>query len=77
MTLLLVLALTGAAVAASPLLVRVLDRQAGWPLAAIFLAAAAVLAQHPRGVNVPWALGASFALEADGLSFFFAMRQTS
>lgn len=73
MTLLLVLALTGAAVAASPLLVRVLDRQAGWPLAAIFLAAAAVLAQHPRGVNVPWALGASFALEADGLSFFFAM----
>lgn len=73
MTLLLVLALTGAAVAASPLLVRVMDRQAGWPLAAIFIAAAAVLAQHPRGVSVPWALGASFAIEADGLSFFFAM----
>lgn len=59
--------------AASPLLVRVLDRQAGWPLAVLFLIAAAVLSQHPAGFSVPWALGASFAVKADGLSFFFAM----
>lgn len=73
MTLLLVLLIAGAAVAASPLLVRVLDRQAGWPLAAMFLAAAGVLAQRPDNFSVPWALGASFAVKADGLSFFFAM----
>lgn len=73
MTLLLVLLIAGAAVVASPLLVRVVDRQAGWPLAALFIAAAVVLAQHPSGFRVPWALGASFAIKADGLSFFFAM----
>lgn len=73
MTLLLVLLIAGATVVASPLLVRVVDRQAGWPLAALFIAAAVVLAQHPSELRVPWALGASFAIKADGLSFFFAM----
>ncbi|MEJ5928767.1 DUF4040 family protein [Corynebacterium sp. H128] len=73
MTLLLVLFLAGAAVVASPLLVRVMDRKAGWPLAVLFLAAATVLAGHPPAVSFPWALGANFALKADGLSFFFAM----
>lgn len=73
MTLLLVLALAGAAVVASPLCVRAFDRQAGWPLAAIFLVGATVLSQRPAAFSTPWALGASFAVKADGLSFFFAM----
>lgn len=73
MTLLLVVLIAGAAVVAAPPLVRVMDRQAGLPLAVLFVVAAAVLAQRPASIRVPWALGADFALEADGLSFFFAM----
>ncbi|WP_115685448.1 DUF4040 family protein [Corynebacterium senegalense] len=88
MTLPLVLALVGAAVALSPVLVRFLDRKAGWPLGLVLIAAAVVLGrEYPRVADgrdvtwgVPWArdlLGSGtqvdFALRADGLSIFFAM----
>ena len=45
MSLLVVLVLAAAAVGISPFAVRVLDRKAGWPLAALFVAAAWVLAR--------------------------------
>ncbi|MDU0478573.1 DUF4040 family protein [Staphylococcus chromogenes] len=73
MTLLLVLLLAGAALVASPLLVKCIDRYAGWPLAVLFLAAAAVLSRQPSSIDVPWALGAHFALKADALSMFFGL----
>ncbi|AKK02151.1 Na(+)/H(+) antiporter subunit A [Corynebacterium epidermidicanis] len=58
---------------ASPLLVKTLDRKAGWPLAALFVAAAVIMTQSPASIDVPWALGAHFALKADSLSTFFAL----
>lgn len=73
MTLILVVLLAGAAVVAAPLLVKLIDRQAGWPLAALFVAAAWVLSTQPAAVDIPWALGAHFALKADALSMFFAL----
>ncbi|WP_291314328.1 DUF4040 family protein [Corynebacterium sp. UBA2622] len=88
MTLPLVLALVGLAVLLSPVLVRIMDRRAGWPLGLILAGAAAVLGrEYPRVADggsldwvVPWAhdlMGpgtqVDFALRADGLSIFFAM----
>ena len=46
MTLLLVVALAAVSVLFSPIVVRVLDRKAGWPLALIFLAAAYFLVRQ-------------------------------
>lgn len=60
--------------AVSPLLVRIMDRRAGWPLAAIFVVAAGLLWQaRGSSFGVPWALGAQFAVKADPLSMFFAL----
>ncbi|WIM67926.1 DUF4040 family protein [Corynebacterium breve] len=87
MTLLIVLALVGAAVVTAPLLVRFFDRQAGWPLAALLLVAAGflfkelpgIIADTPLTTEVIWArdiLGpgndVTFSLRADGLGVFFA-----
>ncbi|MBL7284931.1 DUF4040 family protein [Corynebacterium godavarianum] len=88
MTLPVVLALVAATVILSPILVRAMDRKAGYPIALILAAAAVVLGREFPGVadgqplewEVTWArdiLGegsaVSFALRADGLSIFFAL----
>ncbi|WJY67119.1 DUF4040 family protein [Corynebacterium auris] len=88
MTLPLVLVLVGATVALSPLLVRLMDRKAGWPLGLVLLASAFILGrEYPRVIDgeavtweVAWArdlLGpgtqVDFALRADGLGIFFAL----
>lgn len=82
MALPLTLALLGVTVLLTPLLTRTLGRQAGWPLAAIYLAAAALLAPTAAtvldGETVAWSrpwidsLDVSFALRADGLGIVFA-----
>lgn len=88
MTLPVVLALVAATVILSPILVRVMDRKAGLPIALILAAAAIVLGKEFPGIadgtplewEVTWArdiLGegsaVAFALRADGLSIFFAL----
>ncbi len=88
MTLPLVLALVGLTVVLSPVLVRLMDRRAGWPIGLVLAAAAVLLGrEYPRVVDgedlswtVPWArdlMGpgteVAFALRADGLGIFFAM----
>lgn len=88
MTLPVVLALVAATVILSPILVRAMDRKAGYPIALILAAATVVLGREFPGVadgqplewEVTWArdiLGegsaVSFALRADGLSIFFAL----
>ncbi|QGU06261.1 Na(+)/H(+) antiporter subunit A [Corynebacterium occultum] len=88
MTLPIVIALAGAAVLLSPPLVRLLDRKAGWPLAALFLAAAAVLSMELPDVlagraqtwSFVWVrdflaagVDVDFALKADALGVFFAL----
>ncbi|WP_342318871.1 DUF4040 family protein [Corynebacterium mayonis] len=88
MTLPLVVALVAATVLLSPLLVRIMDRRAGWPLALVLFGAAFTLGrEYPRVIDghdvvwsIPWArdlLGpgtqVDFALRADGLGIFFAM----
>ena len=81
MTIVLILAL--AAVAAAPVAVRLIGRLAGWPLAALFAVAAALLFQKLPGVlagnalefHYRWipALDISLSLRADALSLFFAL----
>ena len=88
MTLPVVLALVAATVILSPILVRAVDRKAGYPIALVLAAAAVVLGREFPGVadgtplewEVTWAqdiLGegsvVAFALRADGLSIFFAL----
>lgn len=88
MALPLVLALVAVTVPLSPLLVRVIDRKAGWPLALLLFAAALVLGRQFPTIadgnaltwSVTWArdifgpdTAVSFALRADGLSVFFAL----
>ena len=88
MTLPLAIGLVAAAVVLSPLLVRVMDRKAGYPVAVLLFAAAAVLGSKLTSVmegdalvwSRQWAQdvmgsGASvaFALRADGLGIFFAL----
>ncbi|WP_175935759.1 DUF4040 family protein [Corynebacterium sp. Marseille-P4321] len=88
MTLPLVIGLVAATVVLSPILVRAIDKKAGYPLAALLFAAAAVLgskfAEVSRGTDLEWSFewahdvmgtGASvdFALRADGLGIFFAL----
>lgn len=81
-----VLILAAVAFAASPVLVKVLDRRSGWPLGVLYFATAGYLArevatQGPHlGVRVPWVpevltSGSSvdFALRGDGLGLFFAL----
>ena len=88
MTLLVVLVLSAVAVGVSPFAVRVLDRKAGWPLAALFIAAAWVMGRHvpdvishsPLSYKITWLKDAiapgmdiDFALRGDALSVFFAL----
>ncbi|MBI8999636.1 DUF4040 family protein [Corynebacterium sp. CCM 9185] len=88
MTLFIVLALAALALGLAPFTVRLFDRRAGWPLAAIFLIAAGLLARHiPRLLDGEvityrhvWARDflspghdADFALRGDPLSVFFAL----
>lgn len=79
----LTIALLGATVVVTPLLTRLLGRRAGWPLAVLYLAAAALLVPAGRTVlggdhvtwSRPWAphLQVDLALRADGLGMVFAM----
>ena len=88
MTLPLVIGLVAATVVLSPVLVRAIDRKAGYPLAALLFAAAAVLGTKfssvAQGTDLTWTrtwardvmgTGTSidFALRADGLGIFFAL----
>ncbi|CAB0679475.1 hypothetical protein FRC0508_00386 [Corynebacterium diphtheriae] len=88
MTLIIVLALAACAVALAPVTVRICDRKAGWPLAALFVVAAVLLCKELPGIIagtpltleytwVPDFVGdgvdVSFALRADALSSFFAL----
>ncbi|WP_165164863.1 DUF4040 family protein [Corynebacterium qintianiae] len=86
MTLPLVLAVVGAAVILSPVLVRVMDRKAGWPLALLLFAGAVLLGrEYPKVADggavtwqVTWARDffgtqVDLALRADGLGMFFAL----
>ena len=88
MTLLVVLVLSAVAVGISPFAVRVLDRKAGWPLAALFIAAAWVMGRHvpdvishsPLSYKITWLKDAiasgmdiDFALRGDALSVFFCL----
>ncbi|MEL4212668.1 DUF4040 family protein [Corynebacterium bovis] len=72
-----------------PLLVRILDRQAGWPLAVVYLGLAGYVGSHARGIldgtpvtaSVTWVDGLvpgldgglSLALRLDALSLFFTL----
>lgn len=89
MTLVFVLALVTLAVALSPVLVKVLDRKAGWPLAALLLVAAYLLPKAPSTYEAVWVpdflpsttdatsggglKDATLALNADPLGQFFAL----
>ena len=88
MTLPLVIGLVAATVVLSPLLVRVMDRKAGYPLAALLFAAAGVLGTNftsvSQGNDLTWSFvwardvmgtgsAIEFALRADGLGIFFAL----
>lgn len=88
MTLPLVLALVAAAVILSPILVRVMDRAAGYLIAALLFTAAIVLGSHlgdvAAGTPLTWGFtwardifgpgtGVEFAMRADGLGIFFAL----
>ncbi|MGP6175570.1 DUF4040 family protein [Corynebacterium sp. A21] len=84
----IVIALAGAAVILSPPLVRLMDRNAGWPLAALFLAAAAALGSKLPGIieggpqtwSFTWVrdflapgVDVNFTLKADALGVSFAL----
>ncbi|MBB4929447.1 multicomponent Na+:H+ antiporter subunit A [Lipingzhangella halophila] len=83
MILVLVLAALVVTAALAPFLERWLGRDAGWPLAAVFLVLAGFVAAagsgvvHHRPVIVQWSwlpsLDAVFALRLDGLSLLFAL----
>lgn len=88
MTLLIVVALVAGAVLCAAPLVRVCDRQAGWPLAAAFVAAAVVLGRRlpeildgrPLTLSVTWVrdflapgMDIEFSLRADALGAFFTL----
>ena len=88
MTLVVVVALVAVAVAASPPLVRAMDRYAGWPLALLLLAGAFVLGRELPAIldgealtaHYTWVpdflgsgLDAGFSLRADALGAFFAL----
>ncbi|MDO4716623.1 MAG: DUF4040 family protein [Propionibacteriaceae bacterium] len=81
MNLMLTLTILAASVVATPVLTRLLGRNAGWPLAAAYLAASAVfwpaaaqaISGQPPSWAVSWvpALGVDFSLRADGLGVIF------
>ena len=88
MTVAIVVALAVGAVVVSPPAVRLFDRKAGWPLAALLAAGEVTLASQLPGILsgeplvfeftwVPDALGSGadldFALKADALGAFFAL----
>ena len=87
-TLLIVISLAALAVVAAPLAVRLFDRNAGWPLAALFLAGAVLLARELPGVSdgrplefsrvwvtdvVAPGMDVTFSLRGDALGLFFAL----
>ena len=85
MALLLVFGLVAATVVLSPVLVRAIDRRAGWVIGPVFFVAAGILANAARDGATPtfsttWAndlLGPGTVVElgvrADGLSLFFGL----
>lgn len=82
MALIWTLLLLAAAVVVTPVLTRLLGRNTGWPLAALYLGAWVVLLPAIRAVlagdtptwSVPWVpeLGVALAFRADGLGVVFA-----
>lgn len=88
MTLLYVVLLAALAVVCSPVAVKVLDRKAGWPLAAIFVVAAGLLLREIPAISsgngieyqLTWVadflapgVDAGVSLRADALGAFFAL----
>ncbi|MDO4928013.1 MAG: DUF4040 family protein [Corynebacterium sp.] len=84
MNIFIALVLAAATVACAPIFVRFLDRNAGWPLAAMFVIAAGFISAdlgsiwdgQPETWSVTWIpdlMDVQFALKADALSAFFAL----
>ncbi len=86
MSLIIFPVLAACGVAIAPVLVRVLDRAAGWPLAGLFLIIAGLLCRELpaiyQGQPLEWSTqwvpdilgsGISFSLRADALSVFFCL----
>ncbi|AKK04549.1 Na(+)/H(+) antiporter subunit A [Corynebacterium mustelae] len=88
MSLIFVLGLVALSVAVAPMCVKLFDRAAGWPLAAIFLVAVGVLVPHLpdifSGTPLVWTatwvpdfvgtgINVDLRLRADALSVFFAL----
>ena len=77
MSVIIVPASIGAAVACAPVLARWLGRLAGWPLGIVFLVVAGLLVRMFDGTALefssPWVPGMELALRADGLGVFFAL----
>ncbi|GAB2502594.1 Na(+)/H(+) antiporter subunit A [Corynebacterium atrinae] len=88
MTLILVITLAASAVLLAPVAVRVLDRKAGWPLAALFIAGAVALGRElPRIIDgevlyfshswvpdvVAPGMDVTLSLRGDALGVFFAL----
>ncbi|MGW8439001.1 DUF4040 family protein [Nocardiopsis sp. NPDC055879] len=87
MVLLLLLIVLAVTVASTPLLNRLLGRNAGWPIATVFLALTVVVALQapqvlgesaPLEYTRPWmpSLGVDLHLRMDGLSWLFTMLVT-
>ena len=87
MVLLLLLIVLAVTVASTPLLDRLLGRNAGWPIALVFLALTALVAAQapqvlgsgvPLEYSQPWMpqIGVEFHLRMDGLGWLFTMLVT-
>lgn len=82
--LLLVLVVLALTTMATPLLDRILGRDAGWPIAVVFAALTALVAAQGRSIliggetlefSLPWmqAIGVDFHLRMDGLAWLFCV----
>ena len=85
MTLIVVPVVLAIALALTPVLVRTLDRNAGWPLAAVFLGVAAYVLSHAGDIidgqdavfSATWVEGIVPGASGDGADLDFALRMDS
>lgn len=85
MTLIVVPVVLAIALALTPVLVKALDRNAGWPLAAVFLGVAAYVLSHAGDIidgedavfSATWAEGIVPGASGDGANLDFALRMDS
>ncbi|AHW62986.1 Putative monovalent cation/H+ antiporter, subunit A [Corynebacterium glyciniphilum AJ 3170] len=85
MTLIVVPVVLAIALALTPVLVKTLDRNAGWPLAAVFLGVAAYVFSHAGGIidgedavfSATWVEGIVPGASGDGANLDFALRMDS